>query len=113
MSQSVNGKIKTITQQRTFGTNTSKSLVIETNDKYPQTLEVEFVNDKIQLINDYKIGDDVDIKINIRGREWTSPKNEIKYFISLKGWAIDKSGVELTNQQQQPTRQAATNDSPF
>jgi len=31
----------------------------------------------------------VDVAINIRGREWTSPQGEIKYFNSIEAWRIE------------------------
>ncbi len=49
MSQSVQGTIRTITPESTFGKMRKKSVVISTDEKYPQTLEVEFVNDKISI----------------------------------------------------------------
>jgi hypothetical protein len=31
----------------------------------------------------------VKISINIRGREWTNPQGEVKYFNSIQGWRIE------------------------
>ena len=30
---------------------------------------------------------------NIRGREWTSPQGEVKYFNSLDAWRVEKAQV--------------------
>jgi single-strand DNA-binding protein len=103
MSQSVKGTIKTITPETTFGKMRKKSVILTTEEQYPQTLEVEFVNDKTSLIQGYDPGEKVEIAINIRGREWVSPKNEVKYFISLTGWKIDRL-VGLTNATQNQDR---------
>ena len=62
--------------------------VIKTDDQYPQTIPVEFVQDRIDLLNSYSEGQQVTISINIRGREWTSPKGEVKFFVSVQGWRI-------------------------
>ena len=37
-----------------------------------------------------KEGDTVKISINLRGREWTNPQGETKYFNSIQGWRIEK-----------------------
>lgn len=114
MSNLVKGTIKQITQESTFGKMRKKSLILTTEDKYPQTLEIEFVNDNINLLNNAKLdaGEKVEIAINIRGREWTSPKNEVKYFTSLAGWKIDRT-VGLTNATQNQDRKEANVDLPF
>lgn len=109
MSQSVKGTIKTITPETTFGKMRKKSVILTTEEQYPQTLEVEFVNDKTSLIQGYDPGEKVEIAINIRGREWASPKNEVKYFTSLTGWKIDRS-VGLTNATQNQDRKEAQID---
>ena len=29
------------------------------------------------------------VGINLKGREWTSPQGEVKYFNSIQGWRIE------------------------
>ncbi|NCG43922.1 MAG: DUF3127 domain-containing protein [Proteobacteria bacterium] len=65
-----------------------REVVIKTDDQYPQTIPVEFVQDRIDLLNSYSEGQQVTISINIRGREWTSPKGAVKFFVSVQGWRI-------------------------
>ena len=65
-----------------------REVVIKTDDQYPQTIPVEFVQDRIDLLNSYSEGQQVTISINIRGREWTSPKGEVRFFVSVQGWRI-------------------------
>lgn len=109
MSQSVKGTIRRISQEKKFGNMLKKSLILETDDKYPQKIEIEFVNDKINLLQGYDQGEKVEIGYNLRGREWTSPQNEVKYFMSLSGWKIDRS-VGLTNATQNQDRKEAQVD---
>ena len=35
-----------------------------------------------------KVGDKVTVGINLRGKEWTNPKGETKYFNSIDAWSI-------------------------
>lgn len=58
---------------------------------------VEFVQDKTDLLNNYQVGQPVKVSINLRGREWTSPQGETKYFNSIQGWRIE--GVQEGGQE--------------
>ncbi|QAA81862.1 DUF3127 domain-containing protein [Aequorivita sp. H23M31] len=85
------GKIKMIDETKTFGNNgfRKREMVITTEEQYPQSIMIEFVQDKTDLLNSYRVGQDVKVSINIRGREWTNPQGEVKYFNSIQGWRIE------------------------
>lgn len=85
------GKIKLIGDTKTFGNNgfRKREVVVTTDEQYPQHIMVEFVQDKCDLLNNYNVGQDVKISINLRGREWTNPQGETKYFNSIQGWRIE------------------------
>ena len=87
----VQGKIKVIGETQTFGSNgfRKREAVITTEEQYPQSIMVEFVQDKCDLLNSYSPGQDVKISINLRGREWVNPQGETKYFNSIQGWRIE------------------------
>jgi len=85
------GTIKKISDIQTFASGFQKrEMVILTEEQYPQPINVEFLQDKCDLLNAYKEGDKVKVRINIRGREWTSPQGEVKYFNSITGWRLEK-----------------------
>jgi len=85
------GKVKLIGEVQTFGSNgfRKRELVVTTDEQYPQMIMVEFVQDKVDLLNNYKVGQDVKVSINLRGREWINPQGEAKYFNSIQGWRIE------------------------
>jgi hypothetical protein len=56
---------------------------------YPQHIILQATRDKCSLLDQFKVNDMVDVAINIRGREWTSPQGEIKYFNSIEAWRIE------------------------
>lgn len=87
----IQGKIKMIDETKTFGNNgfRKREVVITTEEQYPQHILVEFVQDKCDLLNKHKVGEIVKISINLRGREWTNPQGEVKYFNSVQGWRIE------------------------
>lgn len=88
----VTGKIKKIDETKTYGSNgfRKRELVLTTDEQYPQFLLIEFVQDKCDLLNNFNVGEDVKISINLRGREWQNPQGEIKYFNSIQGWRLEK-----------------------
>ncbi|WP_282072140.1 DUF3127 domain-containing protein [Polaribacter atrinae] len=85
------GKVKLIGDVQTFGSNgfQKRELVVTTDDQYPQMINIEFQQDKTDLLNNYKVGQDVKVSINLRGREWINPQGEAKYFNSIVGWRIE------------------------
>jgi len=85
------GKIKLINETQTFGAKgfRKREVVITTEEQYPQHIMIEFVQDKTDLLNNYKVGQTVKISINVRGREWVNPQGETKYFNSIQGWRIE------------------------
>ena len=87
----IEGKVKLIGETQSFGSNgfRKRELVVTTDEQYPQHIMIEFVQDKTDLLNSYKVGQDVKVSINLRGREWTNPQGEVKYFNSIQGWRIE------------------------
>lgn len=59
------------------------------NPQYAEFIKFELIQDKCDLLDDLKIGQDVDVYFNLRGRKWTDPQGEVKYFNSLQAWRID------------------------
>jgi len=88
----VQGKIKLIGDVQTFGNNgfRKREVVVTTEEQYPQPIMVEFVQDKTDLLNNFNVGQNVKISINLRGREWVNPQGETKYFNSIQGWRIER-----------------------
>lgn len=109
----IQGRVKLIGEAQTFGANgfRKREIVITTDEQYPQHIMVEFVQDRCELLNNFQVGQDVKISINLRGREWLNPQGETKYFNSIQGWRIENlqnaantGGNPLGN----PTSAAAT-----
>jgi len=85
------GKIKVIGDlQQVSASFVKRELVVVTDEQYPQHIMIEFPQDKADLLNNIKVGQDVKVSINLGGREWVNPQGETKYFNSIKGWRIEK-----------------------
>ena len=113
------GTVKKIGETQTFASGFQKrELVLLTEEQYPQPIQIDFLSDKIDLLNNVSEGESVKVGINIRGREWTNPQGEVKYFNSISAWRLEKVSGENTNTEApQPntfqTPAPATNDNPF
>lgn len=85
------GKIKLIGETQEIGSNgfTKREFVIITDEKYPQHIPLQVVKDKCELLDKFKVGQDVKVSYNINGREWTSPSGEVKHFVTIGAWRID------------------------
>ncbi|WP_136480407.1 DUF3127 domain-containing protein [Cognatitamlana onchidii] len=100
----VQGRIKMIGETQTFGSNgfRKREIVVTTEEQYPQHIMVEFVQDKTDLLNNYQVGQQVKININLRGREWVNPQGETKYFNSIQGWRIEALQAEASGANMPP-----------
>ena len=103
----VEGKIKVIGETKEYGSNgfRKREVVLTTEEQYPQFLNIEFIQDKTDAVDNFKVGDQVKIGINLKGREWVSPQGETKYFNSIQGWRIEKVGQAVQNQNIPPADQ--------
>lgn len=92
----LSGNVILIGKTESFGSNgfRKRELVVETEEQYKQKILIEFVQDKCDLLNSYEVGQSVKIGINLRGREWTNPQGEVKYFNSIQGWRIEKAEAQ-------------------
>lgn len=103
----IQGRIKQIFPSQMIGQNgfEKRDLVIVTEEQYPQTIIIQFTQQRCDLLDSLQVGQNVKVYINIRGREWVNPQGETKYFNTIEGWKIEL--VQTTNvANQQPVQQA-------
>ena len=93
MAYDLTGKIKLIQDAKTFDSGFTKRemVVIVEDGKYPQEINIEFVQDKVALLESLQIGQEVTVTFDIRGREYNG-----RYFNNLQGWKIVTLGNEPT-----------------
>lgn len=86
MSYEASGTIKLINETQTFPSGFSKrEFVITTeHDKYPQDLKFEVVKDRCSLLDDYEVGQKVQLNFDIRGNEYND-----RYYVNLACWKIE------------------------
>ena len=84
------GKIKVLGNTIQVSDKFSKrELVVTTEEQYPQHILIEFAQDKVALLDKFKVNDNVKVSINLRGREWVNKEGESKWFNSIQGWKIE------------------------
>lgn len=95
MSLELTGKITYIGAVETVGSNNleKRTVVIETTDSYPTKQACDFLKDKVSVLDNYKVGEEVKIGINIKSNESNG-----RWFTNILGWKIEKVGsAPVTN----------------
>ncbi|MFI5404881.1 MAG: DUF3127 domain-containing protein [Nitrososphaerales archaeon] len=68
-----------------------REFIVEDNSStYPQTNIFQLVQDKCDVIDSFKPGDEVKVMFNLTGREWTNAQGEVKVFNTLSAWSVVK-----------------------
>ena len=89
------GTIKVIkdTQQVSDKFSKREFVVTTPDDKYPQDIMLELQQDQTSLLDAFMEGQEVEVSFDIRGRLWTSPQGEDKYFNTLKAFRVEAIGA--------------------
>ena len=103
MSLTLTGTLKNKSTVKQVSDNFSKIdfVVTDENTQYPQHVSFQVGNQKTSLLDNVNEGDKITVSFNLRGREWTSPQGEVKYFNTLEAWKIevvDKATVSQSSQ---------------
>lgn len=89
MNVELKGVLKLINAEEKISDSLSKKeivVTIEHDTQYPQDISCQAINQRIDLIKDFQMGDFVTVSCNLRGKE----SNNGKYFNQLQIWAIKK-----------------------
>lgn len=90
-------KVKSEAQQISEKFKKRDFVLTDNSTQYPQHISFQLTQDKCNLIDQYNIGDEIKVHFNLRGREWTSPQNEIKYFNTIEAWRIEGNAASTSN----------------
>jgi len=63
-------------------------LMVADNPQYPQYISLQLNQEKCSFLDLTPVGSDITVSFNLRGRQWTSPQGETKYFNTLEAWRI-------------------------
>lgn len=89
MAYDLTGKVKLILEPQTFVSGfTKREIVVTVEDgKFPQDISLEFLQDKVSLLDSVSEGQGITVFFDIRGREYNG-----RYFNNLVGWKIEGAG---------------------
>ena len=84
------------------------------NPEYPEFVKVELIQEKVSLLDNLNVGDEINVLINIKGRKWEDKEGNIKYFNSIQGWKIEREneGINQENSEDE-INQDSDEDLPF
>jgi single-stranded DNA-binding protein len=68
-----------------------RELILEyiENPQYPEYLKFEAIQDRCNLLDSVKPGDDVEVFFNLKGRPWTDKTGKKTYFNSMQLWKVN------------------------
>lgn len=120
----ITGQLKEIFETQNVSDKFQKRefVLTDNSSQYPQHILIQTTQDKCSLLDRFKVGDTIIAHINLRGRSWTSPKNEVKYFNTIEAWRLvagtgsgsnDSSANENTSAAETFTASTQEDDLPF
>lgn len=86
----MNGIVKVVMEEQTFSSGFKKREFVLTSkdDKYPQDIKFETVQEKTSILNGVSVGDDITVSFDFRGNEY----NE-RFYVNLRAWKLQKGEV--------------------
>ena len=98
----------------TFGNNgfTKRQFVLkatgpEENTNYPNYIALELIKEKCNLLDQFNIGDELEVSFNISGRLWQGQGKPEQCFTNLQAWKINQ--VIQANEQSKKSNIAQPN----
>ena len=68
-----------------------REFALEIEDgKYPQTVKFQAVQDRVEMLDDYSVGQAVRVHFDLRGREYTRKRDGVTdWWVNLDCWRIE------------------------
>ena len=90
------------------------------NPQYPEFLKFELIQANCEQLENFEVGDQLNISFNLKGRKWTDKEGTVKYFNSLQAWRLEKEAAGQTPTEESKSEQnwqqesfSADDDLPF
>ena len=77
-------------------------LELDGTSRYPQYVMFQLTGDRCEALDGFDTGHEVAVEFSLRGREWTSPSGEVRYFNSLDVWKIQARGDAQPRDEEPP-----------
>ena len=67
------------------------------NPEYPEFIKFELAQERCELLDPFQSGQQVRVEFDLKGRRWTDPQGQVKYFNSLRAWRMNEAGSESSS----------------
>ncbi len=110
----VTGKVVMIGETQKISDKFKKrEFVIETQDQFPQEIIIQATQDRVDILNGIVEGDEITASCNLRGRRWESKTGDLRWFISLDAWKVQKEEKGYQTEDIEPKTEDIDGDLPF
>lgn len=109
----IKGKVHEVSPpQQVTESLTKRELILEyiENPQYPEYLKFEAIQDRCSLLDNVKVGDDVEVFFNLKGRPWTDKMGKKSYFNSLQLWRVNALAAGSTPEYKAPMNVTPSDD---
>ena len=92
LSIKLKARVVEVSETELVGNNAMKKrelIVEEVDTQYPQTFKIEFIKDKVDLLNPLIPLMTILVSVNVRGKEVVRDDGSKMYFQSMQGWKIE------------------------
>jgi hypothetical protein len=98
---STKGKVKQVGSEEVISDKFKKRTIwIETDGQYPQTIEFQAAQDKCDLLNGVEIGAEITVHFNLRGKTWENKEGVTKVFNTLDLWKVETGEPKQLQQEE-------------
>jgi single-strand DNA-binding protein len=71
-----------------------REFVLEIADgNYPQHIKFQVTQDRCALLDSYKVGQQLKVLFNLRGRPYQNREGQTLYFTNLEAWRVEAAGA--------------------
>ena len=67
------------------------------NPQYPELLKFDLIQDKCDLLEEFNVGESLKVEFNLKGRKWTDPSGNDKYFNTLQAWRLSTVNAAVSD----------------
>lgn len=94
-----------------------REFVIEMQDgQYPQHIKFQLTQDRCALLDNYKVGQEIKVLFNLRGRPFQNKDGQTMYFTNLEAWRLEANSSNAsagTDYSQIPQAKSTANSNDF
>ncbi len=112
MSYEITGTIVAIEQTAIISATFKKRVFVlqvvnQERPEYSELISLEFIQDKCDILDNYQLNTEVTVGFNLKGRKWTNPQGQDKYFNTLQAWRINQDQGQVAGPPPAPYQQPA------